>query len=165
MPFLKTEWAKECQRKSVTKHGDSQRPEYSAYKQAEFRCTRPQAPNFHAYGGRGIEFRFDSYEQFIECIGYRPSPKHSLDRINNNGHYEPGNVRWATRKEQARNTRSNQIIGWKGLVKSLAEWSEILGISVVTLRRRFGLGWSIERTFTTPPRPYPKLSNKGKEAQ
>lgn len=83
-------------------------PEYTAYKAAAGRCTNPNNPKFSYYGGRGIEFRFESLEQFIEVLGRRPSPLHSVDRKNNEGHYEPGNVRWATKKEQANNRRPAQ---------------------------------------------------------
>lgn len=77
---------------------------------AKQRCTNTSLPGYKNYGGRGIEFRFDSVEQatdwVIENIGYRPSSKHSIDRIDVNGHYEAGNLRWATSKEQANNKRA-----------------------------------------------------------
>lgn len=88
-----------------TANGKGYTPEYTAYKAAIGRCTNPNNPVFKHYGGRGIEFRFTSLEQFIEVLGRRPSPKHSVDRRDNDGHYEPGNVRWATKKEQANNRR------------------------------------------------------------
>lgn len=81
-------------------------PEYAAYHNAKYRCTNPQAGNFTDYGGRGIKFLFESFEQFIEHIGRKPSPELELDRIDNNGHYETGNVRWADRSTQINNRRS-----------------------------------------------------------
>ena len=76
---------------------------------AKQRCTNPNSNAFADYGSRGIEFRFPSVRAFTEWvlnnIGARPTTEHSLDRIDNNRHYEPGNLRWATRSEQARNKR------------------------------------------------------------
>jgi hypothetical protein len=81
--------------------------EYSSYTCAKNRCNSQSSKNWHNYGGRGIEFRFRNFRQFIRELGPRPDGK-SLDRINNDGHYEPGNVRWATPKEQCNNTRRNK---------------------------------------------------------
>jgi hypothetical protein len=81
------------------------RSELSAYYEAKYRCTNPKHKAYPYYGGRGIEFRFANIEEFLHEVGPRPSPLHSIDRINNDGHYEPGNVRWATKKEQTHNRR------------------------------------------------------------
>jgi hypothetical protein len=72
---------------------------------AKRRCKNGK--DFANYGGRGIEFRFTGFEQFYAELGPRPSPEHSLDRIDNDGHYEPGNVRWATQSQQQKNKRIN----------------------------------------------------------
>ncbi len=153
-------WA-ERQRQSVMTHGESvATPEYGVFASAKNRCVNSNAPNFRNYGGRGIEFRFTSYEQFIEHLGHRPSAKHSLDRYpDNDGHYEPGNVRWATAKEQARNTRTNRLITWQGRSVTLSEWSEILGVKRETLLNRITRGWSLDRAFTTPSRDYAMNKN------
>jgi hypothetical protein len=83
-------------------------PEYLALGNAYQRCTNPKSRNYKNYGGRGIEFRFsslgDAVIQVIAAIGSRPAGK-TLDRVDNEGHYEAGNLRWATRSEQARNSR------------------------------------------------------------
>jgi len=78
--------------------------EYAAYMNAKYRCTNPEAQGYVGYGGRGIEFLFSSFEQFFSELGSQPKGK-TLDRIENNGNYEPGNVRWATPKQQAANRR------------------------------------------------------------
>jgi|SRR5579883_485126 len=87
------------------KHGLYGTPEYHAYQMAKYRCTNPKCQAWDNYGGRGIKFLFTSIEQFMAELGPRPGPGYSLDRINNNGHYAPGNVRWATRAEQHANQR------------------------------------------------------------
>ena len=79
------------------------RSESRAYSNAIQRCTDPMHPYFARYGGRGIEFRFKSFDEFIQHIGAKPSANLSLDRINNDGHYEIGNVRWATQEQQLAN--------------------------------------------------------------
>jgi hypothetical protein len=87
------------------KDGRSRGVEYRAYWAAQQRCTNPKNPRYPSYGGRGIKFKFTSFEQFMEEVGPRPSAKHSLDRIDNEKGYEPGNVGWRTDGEQIANRR------------------------------------------------------------
>jgi hypothetical protein len=87
------------------KHGMSHTPEYWAYRSAKQRCTNPKDEAWQDYGGRGIRFLFTSFQQFYKHVGARPSPAHSLDRIDNAGHYALGNVRWADWDTQANNRR------------------------------------------------------------
>ncbi len=87
------------------RHGMSNSPEWNAWHNAKDRCRRRNHVQFSEYGGRGIEFRFKTFEEFYAALGPRPSNGHSLDRINNDGHYEAGNVRWATRSQQQVNRR------------------------------------------------------------
>ena len=87
--------------------GGRNSPEYAAFCKAKGRCSNPRNPDWKNYGGRGVEFRFESFEQFVSDVGLKPGPDRSLDRRNNNGHYEIGNVRWATRSEQMRNRRKS----------------------------------------------------------
>lgn len=79
--------------------------EYRCYTAAKQRCTNPRSQKFYAYGQRGIEFRFKSFAEFIKAIGGPRPAGLVLDRIDNDGHYEPGNVRWTTRSESQRNRR------------------------------------------------------------
>lgn len=89
-------------------------PEYGIYKLMLKRCSNPNDSHYHRYGGRGIKVCDEwkgrgGYSRFLSHVGRRPSPKYSVDRINNNGNYEPGNVRWATKHEQAANTSRNNL--------------------------------------------------------
>jgi hypothetical protein len=86
-------------------HGKARTVEYVAYQSAKQRCDYVKHPGYKNYGGRGIEFRFTSFEQWWAELGPRPTPQHSVDREDNDGHYEPGNVRWATKSEQNNNQR------------------------------------------------------------
>lgn len=96
---------RETIRKRNITHGMSRTPEWNSFRGAMERCTNRKHKDYMLYGGRGIQFKFSSFEQFYSEVGLKPSSKHSLDRINTNGNYEPGNVHWATPKEQANNTR------------------------------------------------------------
>jgi hypothetical protein len=89
-------------------HGQTATPEHKSFSSARGRCTNSNDAAWKNYGGRGIEFRFTSFNQFFAELGPKPTPRHTLDRINNDGHYEPGNVRWATRKQQALNQRKRR---------------------------------------------------------
>lgn len=88
-------------------HGESKQytTEYGAYRSARQRCNTTTHHAYKDYGGRGVEFRFQSYMEFLDHIGRKPTPKHTLDRIDNDGHYELGNVKWSTMKEQCNNRR------------------------------------------------------------
>jgi hypothetical protein len=95
------------------RHGHSRNgetPEYRAFKGARERCNNPNGKSYANYGGRGIKFLFTSFEEFLAELGSKPEPKrlYSLDRINNDGSYEPANIRWATRTEQNRNQRPHK---------------------------------------------------------
>lgn len=117
------------------------------------RCTNPRRPQFRYYGGRGIRVceRWRDFSVFLSDMGERPSPAHSPDRIDNDRGYEPGNVRWATQREQTRNRRTNVIVTAFGRAMTLAAWAEGFGINESTLRERLRRGWLPERAVTQPP--------------
>ena len=133
-----------------TTHGWSASSVYVCWTLLIQRCTNPNNTLWHRYGGRGIECRFTSFEQFRVELGPRPSPRHTCDRIDNEGHYEPGNVQWSTQKEQARNRSSNRLITWRGKTQCLAAWADELSIPYKTLHARLSHGWSVEKALTTP---------------
>jgi hypothetical protein len=124
-------------------------PEYTAYNLAKGRCNNPNLSNYHLYGGSGIKFRFSSFEEFLEEVGRKPSPKHSLDRKNNNGHYERGNVRWATPKEQSRNKHNTPNITIKGVTKHLKDWTANITHYNRALSRTHK-GWCVECAIYLP---------------
>ncbi len=92
------------------KHGAAGTPEYNAFSSAKGRCTNPKNRCWSGYGGAGIKFLFTSFDQWLDELGPRPSPHYSVDRENTHGNYEPGNVRWATKKEQANNRAKYKAI-------------------------------------------------------
>lgn len=103
-----------CGRKRNTTHGhaaaSTKTSEYMAYHNAKQRCTNPKVREYENYGGRGICFLFQSFEDFFALVGPKPTPQHSLDRFpNNDGNYEAGNLRWATSTEQLKNTRLHSL--------------------------------------------------------
>jgi hypothetical protein len=119
------------------------------------RCTNPKDAAFAYYGGRGIRVcdRWKkSLQDFVSDVGFPPTPKHELDRIDKDGDYAPGNCRWATHKENMRNARHNHLITFRGKTQCRAAWAEELGIPPNRIRDRlYKLGWSIERALTEPP--------------
>lgn len=135
-------------------HGKRRTPEYGTWSKMVQRCINPRDRAFVYYGGRGIgvcdRWR-QSFEAFLADVGPRPSPNHSIDRINNDGHYEPSNVRWATDLEQGRNTRRKRVVTFKGREMCLAEAIILSGISQSTVEGRLRKGWPEKDALTTPP--------------
>lgn len=137
-------------------HGQSSIPEYKIWKGMRQRCTNPAEKSYPRYGGRGIvvcsEWN-ESFETFFADMGPRPSPRHSIDRIDNDKGYQPDNCRWSLPAEQNSNTRANRKITYNGETRLLSEWAHRIGVSPSLLHMRVGkLGWTIERALTTPPK-------------
>ena len=157
--------------RSQSTHGETRghrvSPEYTAWAGMKDRCFRVTSPKFGDYGGRGItvcdRWR-DSYEDFLADMGRRPSSKHSLDRIDVNGNYEPNNVRWATDHEQSRNKRNNVMLTVRGEQKVLRDWAAQLGSNRDVVRNesrirwRLKHGWSSEDAILTPNIPQNRRS-------
>lgn len=123
-------------------------PEYATWRRMKERCHNPNNPHFADYGGRGIivsPLWREDYPEFFAHVGPRPSPQHSIDRINNDGDYAPGNVRWATRSEQSLNTRKAGYGRWHDLddrtisLQSIADHLAMPRMSLKLLLQRAGI--------------------------
>jgi hypothetical protein len=112
----------------------------------KMRCQNPSHNAYGRYGGRGIQVceRWFEFEAFLSDMGLPPSDRHTLDRKDVDGNYEPGNCRWATPKEQARNTRRNVRYEYKGQALTAPEISETSGVPLVTIRKRLAVGHTID---------------------
>jgi hypothetical protein len=137
-------------------HGKAKTREYAAWSGMITRCTNEKRPEFTNYGGRGItvaqEWRGpEGFERFLAHIGPRPSKDHSVERIENDGNYEPGNVKWATRAEQSINKRRNRFLMVDGVMQLASKVAASRGISRSNFENRVRkLGWSIERAASQP---------------
>ena len=117
------------------------------------RCDNPTNALYYKYGARGIQVceRWETFENFYADMGPRPSPKHTIDRIDGEGNYTPENCRWATSKEQQRNLKNNVFLEYNGKSMIAADWAKIVGINAKTIHCRVQrLGWSAEEALTLP---------------
>lgn len=143
----------------MRKHGMYKTQEFRAWRSAKSRCFNKNSPRWGDYGGRGISMCQEwvkDFAAFFNHIGVKP-PNTSLDRIDVNGHYEPGNVRWATRQMQDSNRRCSRIIEAFGVVKTLQEWHFLTGLSCNAISSRIAKGWAPEDAMLTPS----KMSKRG----
>lgn len=134
--------------------GRSKHPLFQTYVGMMSRCYRPSTHCYEIYGGRGIQVceRWrDDFFAFAADMGDRPSPEHQLDRIDNDGHYEASNCRWATPLEQSRNRGNNIWCEFEGQRKTLGEWAEVLDLPYRLIYKRVAIsGWPPELAFKTP---------------
>ena len=138
---------------NAVKHNAINTREYITWTNIKARCTNPNNSAYHNYGGRGITVCnrwLDSFENFYEDMGKRPSIEFSIDRIDVNKDYSPENCRWADQKTQMRNRRNTKIVNYKGVEKPLAQFCEELNLELSTITNRIKIGWSVEKAFTTP---------------
>lgn len=136
--------------KSHGESGNNATPEYISWKSMVARCSRKSHPHFKYWGGRGIKVcrRWIKYENFIRDMGRKPSPSHTIDRIDNNKSYSPKNCRWATHLEQSENRRNNHWITLNGDKKTITAWAKETGIDFRTLYHRVVYRrWPIEKAL------------------
>ena len=142
---------------SALRHGHARKgapsKEYRAYNHMLRRCYSPKERGFHRYGGRGITVcdRWRTgFAAFLADVGPAPSPKHTIDRIDNDGNYEPSNCRWATHTEQSRNKSQNRLIEIDGEALPIVVWSERSGIPANRIQLRLARGWSARAAVFEP---------------
>lgn len=133
-------------------HGMSRSKAYDAWIKLRGRCLNPKNAAYDRYGGRGITVcdRWESFDAFYEDMGEPPSRLHSVDRIDNELGYSPGNCRWATDEQQANNTRRNLYLTRDGVTMTLSQWCRALGVSYGAVRQRMHRGMSQEDALTSP---------------
>lgn len=136
---------------SRTTHGKGRSRAYTIWHNMLKRCHNPNNPAFGAYGGRGIRVAYATFEQFFADLGDPPDGM-SIERIDNSKGYEPGNCRWATPAEQARNKRNNIWLSYRGETLCLNDWAKRFGVDRSVLRHRVKKGWPVERVLTQPHR-------------
>lgn len=132
-------------------HGKSSKT-YSVWSAMKDRCSNPNNPAFHNYGGRGIRVceRWLSFANFLEDMGEKPEG-FSIDRKNNDGDYEPGNCRWATKQEQVNNMRVNRFITHRGFTLTLSQWCRTLGLPLSRVEARLRRGWEFAEAVKDAP--------------
>lgn len=144
-------------RRGYWKHGKQRTPEWRSWVSMRNHCYYPKNNRYHSHGGRGIKvcdrwLGESGFVNFLADMGPKPSPRHSIDRIDNNGNYEPGNCRWATPKEQANNTRRNLLLTHNGRTMPLQAWANESGVERRTLAQRIRYGWPMELALIPPKR-------------
>ncbi len=143
---------KERLRERNYKHGLAGRtersPEYRSWANMIQRCTNPKNKRYKDNGARGIQVceEWKNFLSFLKDLGPKPTKKHTIERINNNGNYEPGNCCWATNKEQSYNKRNNRFITFNNETLTLKQWSEKLKVNISTLHQRLSK-LTIEEAF------------------
>ena len=142
----------EANKKRAT-HAMTNSSTYSSWKSMKARCLNPTDKDYENYGGRGIRVCDRWLKSFIDFhadMGDRPKGK-TIDRINNDGDYEPNNCKWSTPKEQGNNKRKNYYIEYLGQVKTAKQWAKDIGVvDYKTALYRLRSGWGVEASFTTP---------------
>jgi len=135
-----------------TTHGLSKTPEYRSWKDMKSRCFNPSTKYYSDYGGRGISVcdRWLNFENFFADMELKPTPKHSIDRIDNDGDYSPKNCKWSTCVEQSNNQRTNHLITIGCVALTIARWTKEMGFPRNLISKRLKMGWSKRDAVMTP---------------
>ena len=155
-----------CYARSRTTNKVVGRPEYAVWIQMNQRCYNKRCRAYKNYGARGVmvceawrakpgEKNATAFRAFLKHVGSRPKGacrQWSIERKNNNGNYEPGNVRWASNGDQSRNKRGNRWLTFEGKTLVVTDWAKLVRVSGSVIYRRLAKGWSVRRTLTTPTR-------------
>lgn len=138
-----------CLRILSTTHGMTGTPTYLSWRQLMRRCYGTNSIRFKNYGGRGIKVcdSWHDFKNFYNDMGEKPTQKHTIDRIDNNGNYEPSNCRWATEKQQQNNRSNNRKITHKGETHTVAEWADITGLDYKLIHNRIAKGLCKDNIF------------------
>lgn len=158
-------WQKPNTNHARFKHGRSNSTEYAIWRGMIRRCHDTTNSAYRFYGARGVTvcdaWRSD-FVEFFRDMGARPSQDHSIDRIDTTGPYAPENCRWATREQQANNTRSNARLTFNGETLTVSQWARKIGVCVATLSHRIMRGWPLEKdlSFKADMAPLPRRPRK-----
>jgi len=154
------------------KHGHSPKyseptSEYSAWHAMKQRCGNPNHKHYKYYGGRGIKYwtGWKKFEHFLEDMGLKPTPEHTLERIDGDKNYVPGNVKWATRKEQANNRRGTVQLTYKGKTMCAANWAREVGLEPHVVRYRIRNGWPVSEALERPTMSKAACCAKARDVQ
>lgn len=159
-----------CHRRATTvarnlKHGYGRRgskpPEYQTWVNIRSRCNNPKATGYENYGGRGIKVceRWGKFVNFLADMGPKPTPRHSIEREDNEKGYSPENCRWATRIEQRANQRENhRMVTFQGARMPAFAAADLAGLPRQSVYCRLSIGWDDERALTQPLRPRRRTS-------
>lgn len=144
-----------CGKRKSVRNGTTNHPIGAVYKGMIARCTNPKDPSYFRYGGRGIQIDtkwLNDFSAFVKDMYPTYQKGLQLDRIDNDGKYEPTNCKWATLIEQANNMRTNRVVKYLGRSMTVSQWSSETGITEEAIRGRLDSGWSVKKTMTTPVR-------------
>lgn len=142
-------------------------PEYKSWQAMMGRCFREKGKRFKSYGGRGITVcaRWKSFANFYLDMGSRPTPKHSLDRRDNDGNYEPSNCRWATDAEQRANKRNSILVIYNGASVRLMDVPRPTGFTLYHVYGRLKSGWTLDEALTIPINRHKKKRRKDRQSK